>query len=717
MSPRQTVKTLFYLVAFTGFASLYAVPQFSKATLGMLILLAIPSWFVLRGNEPFRHYARAWNVVTIVFLLASTAEMFINHRAPHVTLAYQLSFLQLNKLFNIKRPKDYMQMWFLALMMIVIGALVSHSPLFPLLLVPFLLLTVLGFALMSLERDSMAASLVQTEQELRRRGDERFASLYRLMSATGVVALLSTAAVFIPLPRVNPAITYYSMPSPQHIENQIYLSGFTNQVQLGAMTKILQDPTVVMEVKISGKTITPDELYLRGGALDLFDGANWQKSLALRRFTEYEQHLPGELVAFGSLSETGDLVKQKTTYRNFPTNILFSLPHLVGVGGINGRVRRDMADSFILLSKERLGTYEAYSAIAQEPEDLGKSILMADAMRSFPSNSEYYSVPAQLHTSELKALAQRMTESAHDDMSKAQAIQHYLKNRYGYRLSIEAGPTENPLERFLFYDKQGYCEFFASGMVMLLRSVKIPARLVVGFHGGILDQATDIYRIRQMDAHTWVEAYIQGHGWVRFDPTPPPPLEIYSDRLVFKSLRDFYERAAVKWHQFILSYDTTWEQKLATGISERLRRLYEQVVSQSIIQRFFRRMAQNITHPAIIILAALLLAFNILVARIYYRIRRHGLGRLSLSLKGWRSIHSLYPRIVKAISGRRLKKGWAQTPREFVLALAAQKHKDRQLVDQLMDIYYAARYGGLTLRREVMEELNRLLATLAGQHR
>ncbi len=715
MSPRQTVKALVYLVALNGFVALYAVPQFSKATLGMLILLVIPSWFVLRGSEPFKHYARAWNVVTVIFLVGSTAEMFINHRAPHLTLTYQLSFLQLNKLFNVKRPKDYMQMWFLALMMVVIGATVSPSPLFPLLLTPFLFLTIFAFALISLERDSLAVSPKQTAKELGRRGDKRFRSFYRVMGGMGVVAFVAAGVVFMTLPRVNPAMTYYSLPSYQ-LENQIYLSGFTNQVQLGAMVKILQDPTVVMEVEISGKTLAPEQLYFRGGALDSFDGVNWQKSSALRECTEYDQELPGELIAFAPLSEIGDLVKQKVSYRNFPTNILFSLPHLVGVGGVEGRVRRDRTDSFTLISKERLRKYEAYSAVIDD-EAHEKSIPALADMHSFPSASDYYEVPPQLHTSKFQALAQRMTQGAHDDMSKARAIEHYLMNRYGYRLGVKAGPRENPLERFLLYDKQGYCEFFASAMVILLRNLEIPGRLVVGFHGGVYDQAAGIYRIRQMDAHTWVEAYIRGHGWVRFDPTPPPPLEIYSDRLVFKSLKDFYERAAVKWHQFVLSYDTTWEQRLASGIGKHLGKLYQQVVTQSMIHRFLKRMSQNITQPSIIALAAILLALNILVARIYYRIRRRGMRTLFLSRGTWRSTHQLYLRIVKAISGRRQEKAWAQTPREFALVLADQGQKDRQVVEQLMDIYYGLRYGKMTLSRQVIEEMNRLLAVLAGQHR
>ncbi len=91
-------------------------------------------------------------------------------------------------------------------------------------------------------------------------------------------------------------------------------------------------------------------------------------------------------------------------------------------------------------------------------------------------------------------------------------------------MRYDEGPPERqfPLESFLFRDKIGYCQHFSGAMALLLRMSGIPTRVVSGFSPGVRDaEKRNEYRIRDLDAHSWVEVYFAGIGWVTFDPTPP----------------------------------------------------------------------------------------------------------------------------------------------------------------------------------------------------
>jgi hypothetical protein len=104
---------------------------------------------------------------------------------------------------------------------------------------------------------------------------------------------------------------------------------------------------------------------------------------------------------------------------------------------------------------------------------------------------------------------------------KAKAIESYLRSNYTYRLDPpKTPPGQDPIGYFLFGSKQGYCEFFASAMGDLLRSLGIPTRLVNGFGPGLPDVTTHSWVVRGEDAHTWVESYFPKYGWIQFEPTP-----------------------------------------------------------------------------------------------------------------------------------------------------------------------------------------------------
>ena len=118
-------------------------------------------------------------------------------------------------------------------------------------------------------------------------------------------------------------------------------------------------------------------------------------------------------------------------------------------------------------------------------------------------------------------LALQVTAGAATPYDKAKAIEKYLRGNYVYTLTPPQTPAGvDPLDYFLFNTKQGYCEFFASAMGDMLRSLGIPTRLVNGFGPGLFDTTTNASVVRGEDAHTWVESYFPGYGWIPFEPTP-----------------------------------------------------------------------------------------------------------------------------------------------------------------------------------------------------
>ena len=96
----------------------------------------------------------------------------------------------------------------------------------------------------------------------------------------------------------------------------------------------------------------------------------------------------------------------------------------------------------------------------------------------------------------------------------------YLKTRFGYTLQLPRTPVNDPIANFLFERKQGHCEYFASSMAVMLRTLGIPSRVVNGFRSDEFNDLTGNYVVRAKDAHSWVEAYFPGYGWQTFDPTP-----------------------------------------------------------------------------------------------------------------------------------------------------------------------------------------------------
>jgi len=125
----------------------------------------------------------------------------------------------------------------------------------------------------------------------------------------------------------------------------------------------------------------------------------------------------------------------------------------------------------------------------------------------------------------VKTLAHQIMDNIPNAYARAEALETYLRSPpYGYSAQVKATPPgRDPVDYFLFDLKQDFCEYFASAMVVMLREVGVPARLVEGFTTGTFDTASNSFVVREQDAHAWVEAYFPQYGWIEFEPTPSQP--------------------------------------------------------------------------------------------------------------------------------------------------------------------------------------------------
>ncbi len=134
----------------------------------------------------------------------------------------------------------------------------------------------------------------------------------------------------------------------------------------------------------------------------------------------------------------------------------------------------------------------------------------------------YLQLPPDLPPA-IPELARQVAADAPTPYDKAQAITRYLRSEITYTTSVPPTPAgRDTLAWFLFDHKAGFCNYYATAEVVMLRSLGIPARLAVGFAEGIF-QPPGWYIVRENNAHAWPEVYFPGVGWVEFEPTASQP--------------------------------------------------------------------------------------------------------------------------------------------------------------------------------------------------
>jgi transglutaminase-like putative cysteine protease len=597
-------------------------------------------------------------------------------------------FLAVLKLLTAKTNRDYNYVKMIAAMELLAAAILSANLSFFVFLTLFLLFAIASFA----------SSEVRRSTKLRRsvvRGG--LLAFPRRLGTLSVFLfggiLVMTAGLFFVLPRTARAALERFVPQ------RYRLPGFSNEVRLGQIGEIKQSSAPVMHVRsYGGEGLL--QVRWRGAALTQFDGKRWFNPpgneellkvehgvLAFKRSRHWR---PGRDVAYQV--HLNDIAADTLFFAGTPETISINLPFL----------RRTRSGSILVSPRFGLGglNYGVYSFLEDESAEVSATPdpltpLARDELLLMPN------IDARI-----RSLAREMTAGATTDLEKARELEYGLRKNYGYTLQLLPAAVADPLSHFLFVRKKGHCEYFASAMAVMLRTLGIPSRVITGFQSGVYNPMTGWQLVRASDAHSWVEAWITGRGWTTFDPTPPDPGSAAGG--VMARLGLFFDAAEQFWQDWVLSYDLDRQIVLASRVEESGRRLRFRWIENT--GAWFKTTAR----ASLGYVPAVAGAIGFVVLSAFYgpALARWWRGRLRVRRlqrgEGEASDATLlYHRMLGLLKKRGIQKPPWLTPAEFVRVLPASELS--LLVDDLTSAYNEFRFGG---RRDVAPRMVLLLDQL-----
>ena len=298
-----------------------------------------------------------------------------------------------------------------------------------------------------------------------------------------------------------------------------------DRLDLTGAVQLSDEP--VMSVQISGVSPNSTRFYWRSTVFETYDGRGWEHQRSVRAFKESE----GMTFNAGNYLARQNVV-QEVTMQVRSTRLIHALAQIQQIddliveaelncvgGGTNCINENRESDVSLIRSRDPIRSNDNYTAVS--------SISTADAAQLRAAGTDYpqwvkdnYLQGASLLSPQAAAIAQSiLTENgANNPYDAAKYIEQWLRT-IEYDESIPAPPfNRDPIDYFLFDIQRGYCTYYASTMVMMLRSQGIPARMATGFAQGEY-QGSGTYLVKENDAHTWVEVYFPSYGWINFEPT------------------------------------------------------------------------------------------------------------------------------------------------------------------------------------------------------
>ena len=623
-------------------------------------------------------------------------------------LAHLIVFLSAVKLVQVKKDRDWVFLYLISFFEILLAAGLSFSPVFLGTLTLYLLCglsAVTAFEIQKARRSVTYAEtrlLVPPDSRVFKkagRGSWRHTEAARLpLVAVALLVLIFILALplFLIAPRSGAAALTRSGGG---LSNFI---GFSEFVTLGQIGSLKRDDGVVMRVRIED-TQTPRDLRWRGVALDEFTGTGWKKSTQARQVDTINER--GGLYPVSTTEALHRLTTQTFFLEPLESAVLFAAPRVVAIQGDLPFVRVDGEGSV----QSRRHDFERiiYKAISDtnEPrvEDLRRDLR--------PYSGAYYrylQLPDNLDR-RIGPLATTMilNADASNRYDAAKAIESQLQRDYGYTLEMKAGGPD-PLADFLFNVRAGHCEYFATAMVVLLRTHGIAARVVNGFLPGEYNEAAGAYTVRQSDAHSWVEVYFpETRSWVTFDPTPSEGRVEPVRTGLAAQLQKYAEAFELLWFQYVVGYDKQEQRSLATSLHNQVFD-YSRTFSRLLVTIRSYLTGNQLTFVIVAIALALSALSLLFGKRIWRWVRARGTG-VEAEGRTYSSIQ-FYERLMSLLEQRGLSRDRHLTPLEFAKTLNS---NEALLITRA---YNRVRYGGERLSANEKKEVERALFALERIH-
>jgi transglutaminase-like putative cysteine protease len=687
----------------------------STGKLDLITMILAPSAVLYKGVRWWRHCPaeipqRIATRLVVAYLLIFPFDVLVLSRSfvsassnPALYSAllgavHFLLFVMLIRLYSATTDRDALFLTMLSFAAILASAVLTIDTTFLGLFFLFLLFGVATFVGLEMRRGSKGAIApeVAAQPQQERRLD-RALVLAALSVALG--AMLIGSALFFFFPRFSAG--YLGRTSLQ----PTLMSGFSDDVELGQIGEIKKNSEVVMRVR-TGKPIGYGNLRWRGIALSTFDGKRW--SSPPRESVTIPAGLSGWINIMDRPPEpdpTATVLRYTVLLQPVATDTLFAPANAVSLrGNLSGEgsnpevgarrsyVIRDATGSLF-------NPFHNFTALRYE----GFSLLPARNVPRLRAASTDY--PEEIRDAYLQLpkidpripeLAKEITARAQTPYDKTITIETYLRSRFTYTLNLSGKPGDDPLAHFLFETHAGHCEYFASAMAIMLRTLGIPTREVNGFLPGEYNDLGEDYIVRASDAHSWVEVYFPGTGWMTFDPTPPGA---ESAGGFFSRLGQYMDWFELSWNEWVINYDFIHQILLAQTVQRNTRTWTETAHSWFVNQEAKGRRWMRSWNFGLRLLIPLAVAFFLLALRFDLVVAFARRLWLSWQLRSPEAARSnpqlasrLYAELLYMLERRGFRRQPTQTPFEF--ADAVSQPRLAPAVREFTQYYTQARYGG-----------------------
>ena len=672
---------------------------------GLAAAIAVPDGW--QSRPALRHFA---TIAPLTLLLVQGARLLAGRSPLDVAVEFA-ALLQIIRLATRRGAAHDQQIIVLALLHFVAGTVLGGSLTYGICFLGFLIVAPGALVLSHLRREvegnyrqgarDRTGLPVDVPRILRSRRvvGRGFLGATCLLS---VPILLFTTALFILFPRVGLSLLLLNHP---HAGRMI---GFSEHVDLGDVGVLRDDPTIALRFEVKDLPTPPARLTLRlrGTAFDAYDGRAWQRTG--RDLHAAEHGLEGSDVypLFRSPDPARDRVISFDLEPIDPP-VVFLPPRAVALRakpqnqillGEPLTIQRGAEDELRYSGSDVRGLrYDVYLA--------GDSEVLVEALSGI-DRARYLALPPGLPP-RVVDLVHLWTDALPTPEAKARAIEERLRREYGYDLRSPSQGAPEPVDDFLFVSKRGHCEFFSTAMALMLRAVGVPSRNVTGFVGGTWNRFGHYYAVREGDAHSWVEAYIDHSnrsGWTTFDPTPPSgaqPLELPNGPYYW--IRDLLEAVSQRWNTYVVNYDLHKQVRLFDEVSHGYERFRSRTgLDTGPIGRLTRA-------P---VLVAALLALAALGYFVWRRRRRSLDGRIQSPAKRLedaraQSAAALYRALETALQVQGITRAPSTPPLRHAVELGTQRHPLATEIHALTLLYLEARFGGMPLTEPIRRDFER----------
>jgi len=730
-----------------------------SATLPLLVLIAaITSIWLSDVTGWFRLNRTVANLAAMTAVLLSFRELFQLQGVVQVLpIAKLLIYLQIILLFQEKDVRSYWHLAMLSLLQVVAAVAFTQGALFGLLLVVYLFVGLSALTLLYLYREGqqyrqapkppeapVAAvgrwPLAQSEPVFSgsaggtasRAGVGR--DLVARLTMMELTTLLVSATLFFALPRLGRTAWRGQAVAPRQ------LVGYSGKVALGTLGEIIESPEEVMRVQflddLTGDLYpVREEIYLHGSVLTHYARGQW----------EFRGPGSGRTKPLEVTTRLSDqpLVRQRIVIEPLDREELFCVRPMVAIQP-NPELRIDPWRERLLRPahlRARQFSFElrttAFVDGVQAPLRPGSRVVSTRQLLQMPRTAGPAGLP------KLVALAEHWIAQSglpsEDRIGRARYLERRFQNPGRFQYSLEYQPrdlTIDPIEDFIANNPKGHCEYFATALALMLRSQGIPARMVVGYACDEWNDLGQFYQVRQLHAHTWVEAHLEpthvpqellrgedhwdwaAGAWLRLDPTPAASGSKASrGSSLLTPLAKGANWLDFLWTRYVLEMDRPRQreaiyQPLVRSIKNAVHYMADPDRWRSLLGRL-----SGIFNPrnwktdqwfhwqaglaAMIVVLSVVLGYRG-VRFVWRRLLGRPGGRAGAAA-GHRVKIEFYRRLEAVLARHGLVRAASQTPREFARAAGEEvarrtgRYQLAPLPDRIVEAFYRVRFGRLAL--------------------